>query len=94
MLGKNHSSSTTPAAANDNHSQEETTEKILQCKKSAAGILWQLKARHGNQVADLPLTKDVVGIVAMLGNVDDDILSRSECKYLLCSIIVQVWNYS
>ncbi|KAL6127231.1 hypothetical protein ACLB2K_075272 [Fragaria x ananassa] len=82
MLGKYHSSSTTPAAANDNHSQEETTENILQCKKSAAGILWQLKARHGNQVADLPLTKDVVGIVAMLGNVDDDILSRVLSEYL------------
>ncbi|XP_050387786.1 protein DEFECTIVE IN MERISTEM SILENCING 3-like [Argentina anserina] len=81
MLGKFHSS-TTPTAANGNHSLEETTEKILQCKKSAAGILWQLKAHHENQAVDLPLIKDVVGIVAMLGKVDDDNLSRLLSEFL------------
>ncbi|KAM5557604.1 protein DEFECTIVE IN MERISTEM SILENCING 3 [Rosa sericea] len=81
MLGNYHSSTTT-TTANDNHSREETTKKILQCEKSAAGILWQLKARHGNQAADLPLTKDIVGIVAMLGKVDDDNLSRLLSEYL------------
>lgn len=81
ILGKYHSA-TTPTTANDDHSEKETTEKILQHEKSAAGILLQLKTRHGNRAADIPLTKDVVGIVAMLGKVDDDNLSRLLSEYL------------
>lgn len=55
---------------------EEVNKQILQHEKSAAGILCQLKIRHGAQASHLTLTKDVVGIVATLGKVEDDILSR------------------
>lgn len=57
-------------------SEEETVENIIKQEKSAAGILCVLKTRHGNQTSHLSLTKDVLGIVATLGKVDDDNLSR------------------
>ncbi|KAM2318577.1 hypothetical protein ACFX1S_002155 [Malus domestica] len=85
ILGKYHTS-TTPKIEDDGHScrksEEETTEKILQHEKSAAGILWQLKTRHGTQAALLSPIKDVVGIVGMLGKVEDDNLSRIFSEYL------------
>ena len=56
--------------------EEEITEKILQHKESAAGILCELKSNQGTQASHLMLLKDVVGIVATLGKVDDDNLSR------------------
>uniref|UniRef100_A0A7N2MHC6 Protein DEFECTIVE IN MERISTEM SILENCING 3-like n=1 Tax=Quercus lobata TaxID=97700 RepID=A0A7N2MHC6_QUELO len=84
-LGKHHGSST-PKIEIENHSQlqseDQTTELILQHEKSAAGILCQLKARHGPQASHLQLTKDVLGIVATLGKVDDDNLSRLFSEYL------------
>ncbi|CAL0305430.1 unnamed protein product [Lupinus luteus] len=55
---------------------EEVNKEILKHEKSAAGIFCQLKTRHGTQASNLPLTKDVVGIVATLGKVEDDNLSR------------------
>ncbi|XP_055831255.1 protein DEFECTIVE IN MERISTEM SILENCING 3-like isoform X2 [Solanum dulcamara] len=61
---------------------EETLEHILIHEKSAAGIWCQLKHHHGTQASHLPLMKDVVGIVSMLGNVDDDNLSRLLSDYL------------
>ncbi|XP_059436554.1 protein DEFECTIVE IN MERISTEM SILENCING 3-like [Corylus avellana] len=71
---------------NENNSQlqteEQTTEQILQHEKSAAGILCQLKKPHGTQASHRPLTKDVLGIVATLGKVDDDNLSRLFAEYL------------
>lgn len=63
-------------------SEQETIEQILRYEKSAAGIWCQLKTRHGTQASHLPLTKDVLGIVAMLGKVDDDNLSRLLSDYL------------
>ena len=57
-------------------SDEEVNKQILQHEKSAAGILCQIKTRHGTQASHLPQTKDVVGIVATLGQVEDDNLSR------------------
>ena len=51
-------------------------EEILRHEKSAAGVLCQLKARHGAQASNIPMTKGVLGIVAALGKVDDDDLSR------------------
>ncbi|KAH0978785.1 hypothetical protein GBA52_005962 [Prunus armeniaca] len=85
ILGKYHTS-TASKIENEDHShcksEEETTKKILQREKSAAGILWQLKTRHGTQAAHLTLTKDVLGIVAMLGKVEDDNLSRLLSEYL------------
>ncbi|XP_022763799.1 protein DEFECTIVE IN MERISTEM SILENCING 3-like isoform X1 [Durio zibethinus] len=85
MLGKHHSSSA-PKIENKDHShlqsEEETIEQILRHEKSAAGILCQLKTRHGTQASHLTLTKDVLGLVATLGKVDDENLSRLFSEYL------------
>lgn len=78
-LGKYHSSSAA-TIENEDHShrqsEEEIHEQITQQEKSAAGILCQLKARHSSQASHLTLAKDVLGIVATLGKVGDDNLSR------------------
>lgn len=79
VLSKYHSSGT-PKIENEDYprlqSEEETSEQIIQHEKSAAGIFCQLKARHGAQASHLTSIKDVLGIVAMLGKVDDENLSR------------------
>lgn len=79
ILGKYHSSSG-PKTENENHfslqSEEETTGQILQHEKSAAGVFCKLKTRHGSQASHLQSTKDVLGIVASLGIVEDENLSR------------------
>ncbi|KAI9073249.1 hypothetical protein K1719_044771 [Acacia pycnantha] len=62
--------------------EEEITEKILQHKESAAGIFCELKSNQGTQASHLMLLKDVVGVVATLGKVDDDNLSRLLSEYL------------
>ncbi|KAK7350985.1 hypothetical protein VNO77_10093 [Canavalia gladiata] len=61
---------------------EEVNKQILKHEKSAAAVLCQLKIRHGAQASHLTLTKDVVGIVATLGKVEDDNLSRLLSEYL------------
>ncbi|XWS48575.1 hypothetical protein CRYUN_Cryun13aG0088500 [Craigia yunnanensis] len=85
MLGKYHSSSA-PTIENKDHShlqsEEETTEQILRHEKSAAAILCQLKTLHGTQASLLTSTKDVLGVVATLGKVDDENLSRLFSEYL------------
>lgn len=90
MLGKYHSSSS-PKIENKDHShlqnEEETTEQILRHENSAAGILYQLKTHHGTQASHLNLTKDVLGVVATLGKVDDENLSRSVCNVFIFSFI-------
>uniref|UniRef100_A0A2N9IVL3 FHA domain-containing protein n=1 Tax=Fagus sylvatica TaxID=28930 RepID=A0A2N9IVL3_FAGSY len=99
LQGKNHASSI-PKIDNENHSQlqtvEQTTELILQHEKSAAGILCQLKTRHGPQASHIQLTKDVLGIVATLGKVDDDNLSRLFSEYLgletMLAIVCQTYE--
>ncbi|CAL5434732.1 unnamed protein product [Camellia sinensis] len=63
-------------------SEEEPLEHIIEHEKSAAGILCLLKTCHGNEASNLLLTKDVLGIVATLGKVDDDNLSRLLSEYL------------
>ncbi|KAM3233596.1 protein DEFECTIVE IN MERISTEM SILENCING 3 [Capsicum annuum] len=63
-------------------SEEETIEHILKHEKSAAGIWCQLKTHHGTQASHLPMLKDILGVVAMLGNVDDDNLNRLLSDYL------------
>ncbi|KAL5736894.1 hypothetical protein ACOSP7_031351 [Xanthoceras sorbifolium] len=84
ILGKYHS--TSESLIENDHSnlqnEEETTEQILQHEKSAAGVLFQLKTRHGAQASLLALTKDVLGIVASLGKVGDENLSRLFSEYL------------
>ncbi|XP_061337949.1 protein DEFECTIVE IN MERISTEM SILENCING 3-like isoform X2 [Gastrolobium bilobum] len=84
-IGKSESSSTTKIGNVDNPNpttDEEVNKQILQHEKSAAGILCQLKTRHGAQVSHLTPTKDVVGIVAMLGKIEDDNLSRLFSEYI------------
>ncbi|XP_024029766.1 protein DEFECTIVE IN MERISTEM SILENCING 3 [Morus notabilis] len=84
-LGKYHSSSATTIENEDpshRQSEEEIHEQITQQEKSAAGILCQLKARHSSQASHLTLAKDVLGIVATLGKVGDDNLSRLFSEYL------------
>ncbi|XP_028061995.1 protein DEFECTIVE IN MERISTEM SILENCING 3-like isoform X13 [Camellia sinensis] len=84
-LGQYHSSSM-PMMEDGDHtgvdSEEEPLEHIIEHEKSAAGILCLLKTCHGNEAANLLLTKDVLGIVATLGKVDDDNLSRLLSEYL------------
>ncbi|XP_030463894.1 protein DEFECTIVE IN MERISTEM SILENCING 3 isoform X2 [Syzygium oleosum] len=95
ILGKYHSSA--PPTAEDNSlsngGDEETTEQILKRDQSAAGIWCQLKNSHGTQAPVLALSKDVVGIVATLGKVDDENLSRLLSEYLgadtMLSIVCQ-----
>ncbi|KAI3917398.1 hypothetical protein MKW98_027317, partial [Papaver atlanticum] len=69
---------------NSTHVQTEeyTVQQILRQVKSAAGVICQLKINHATQVSNLPLTKDVLGIVATLGHVDDDNLSRLFSEFL------------
>lgn len=68
--------------------EEEETEQIMRHEKSAAGLLCKLKplkSHHATQALNLALTKDalgIIGIVASLGRVDDDNLSRLLSEYL------------
>ncbi|XP_016460859.1 protein DEFECTIVE IN MERISTEM SILENCING 3 isoform X1 [Nicotiana tabacum] len=84
-LGR-YQSASEPGSQNNESSnrrnEEEIIEQILKHDKSAAGIYCQLKTHHGPQVTHLPLLKDVIGIVALLGKVDDDNLSRLLSDYL------------
>ncbi|XP_059459337.1 protein DEFECTIVE IN MERISTEM SILENCING 3-like isoform X2 [Corylus avellana] len=83
-LGRYHCSANVAETANDNssHTEEETMGQILQQENSAAGVFCWLKANHLSQALDLPLTKDVLGVVANLARVDDDNLSRLLSEYL------------
>ncbi|XP_065867910.1 protein DEFECTIVE IN MERISTEM SILENCING 3-like isoform X3 [Euphorbia lathyris] len=64
--------------------QHEDNLKILKSQRNKLedsildlqGILCQLTTRHGTHAPQLGFTKDVLGIVATLGKVDDDNLSR------------------
>ncbi|XP_077226590.1 uncharacterized protein LOC143859983 [Tasmannia lanceolata] len=83
ILRKYHSSSQSKAGSqNLNHAQSEqsTIEQILRQEKTAAGIFCQLKLR--NATPGSRLTKDVLGVVATLGRVEDDNLSRLLSEYL------------
>ncbi|XP_073311564.1 protein DEFECTIVE IN MERISTEM SILENCING 3-like isoform X1 [Primulina huaijiensis] len=63
-------------------SEQETLGNILKHEKSAAALLCMIKSQPESQASDHPLTKDVLGIVATLGKVDDDNLSRLLSEYL------------
>ncbi|KAK1277028.1 hypothetical protein QJS04_geneDACA019614 [Acorus gramineus] len=62
--------------------EQQTVEQILQQDQTAAGLFFQLKLRHEAQASNLPFTKDVLGVVALLGKVNDDNLSRLLSEYL------------
>ncbi|KAM3381798.1 protein DEFECTIVE IN MERISTEM SILENCING 3 isoform X3 [Capsicum galapagoense] len=64
--------------SSNGQNEEETIQQILKYDKSAAGIYCQLKP----QIARLPSLKNMMGIVALLGKVDDDNLSRILSNYL------------
>ncbi|CAK9151608.1 unnamed protein product [Ilex paraguariensis] len=84
-LGKHHSSSLSMTENEDLshlHREEEIVEHILRHEKSAAGILCKLNTPHETLTSDITLTKDVLGIVATLGRVDDVNLSRLLSEYL------------
>lgn len=83
-LGKYHSShvAVVKTENTNNLTEENTVNQILQQEKSAAGVLCQLKSRHGSLASKLPFTKGVLGIVATLGRLDDDNLSRLFSEYL------------
>ncbi|KAG9448241.1 hypothetical protein H6P81_014369 [Aristolochia fimbriata] len=89
-LGNYHSSN---APNNENlddaQSERQTIEQILKHEKTAAGIVCQLKIRHGS-VLQAPLMENVLGIVAMLGKVSDDNLSRVFSEYLGLEIMMAV----
>ncbi|WJX83819.1 hypothetical protein P8452_66451 [Trifolium repens] len=68
-IGKSKSSSTTKIEIGNAGDPHITTEE-------------EVKTRHGEQASLLTLIKDVVGIVAMLGKVEDANLSRLFSEYL------------
>ncbi|XP_019200516.1 PREDICTED: protein DEFECTIVE IN MERISTEM SILENCING 3-like isoform X2 [Ipomoea nil] len=82
-LGKHHSAAA-PKIENDQdaRSEEETVKQIMRSGRSAAAVLCHLKTNHGTQASNIPLSKDVLGIVATLGRVEDDNLSRILSDYL------------
>lgn len=57
-------------------SEEETIKRILMHANSAARILCQLKTHNEIQAYDGLWMKDVVGIVATLGKLENDNLSK------------------
>ncbi|KAL0448207.1 UNVERIFIED_CONTAM: protein DEFECTIVE IN MERISTEM SILENCING 3 [Sesamum latifolium] len=65
-------------------SEEEIIQHILKCEKSVAGLLCRMRSNPEaqKQVSDHPLMKDVLGVVATLGKVDDANLSRLLSEYL------------
>ncbi|KAI5671288.1 hypothetical protein M9H77_11652 [Catharanthus roseus] len=84
-LGKYHSDSEQKLENLDlphDHSEEETIKNILRHANSAAGILCQLKTHHQVQASNIPWMKDVLGVVATLGKLLDDNLSRLLAAYL------------
>ncbi|KAL8148425.1 protein DEFECTIVE IN MERISTEM SILENCING 3-like isoform X2 [Apium graveolens] len=80
-IGKYHTS-TESVTENVDAQIEEGTSEYLNQGKSAAGLICQLKAGHEIQVSQSPLVKDVLGIVATLGKVDDENLGRLLAEYL------------
>lgn len=91
ILGKYHSSSA-PEVDNEDHSnhhsEEETTERILQHENTAAAVLSQMKMHYGTQASLLQVTQDVLGIVASLGKVEDENLSRLVWSYFQLHLLV------
>ncbi|XP_051121824.1 protein DEFECTIVE IN MERISTEM SILENCING 3 [Andrographis paniculata] len=62
--------------------EEETAQSILKYEKSVAAIFYSLKTKPEGQASNHPWMKDVVGVVAMLGKVNDANLSRLLSDYL------------
>ncbi|KAG8045462.1 hypothetical protein GUJ93_ZPchr0008g12260 [Zizania palustris] len=81
----NYYSSMAPITNNDTsveEAEQRSIQSILNQDKTAAGIICQLKVRHYQQVSKMSLMKDVLGIVASMGKVNDDNLSRILSEFL------------
>lgn len=63
------------------HSVDDTLEEIKRQGTTAAG-LWLDLSRRSVQSRESPILQDVVGIVALLGKVEDDVLSWALSEYL------------
>ncbi|KAK9704705.1 hypothetical protein RND81_07G006000 [Saponaria officinalis] len=84
-LGKSLSSgapNTEDDDSSNGRTEEGTVEQILNHEKSAAIIFCHLKNRHGIQLSNHSLSQELLGIVATLGKVDNDNLSRLFSEYL------------
>ncbi|KAI3800228.1 hypothetical protein L1987_35539 [Smallanthus sonchifolius] len=80
-LGKNHSSDAPMIQDKDPSRTQATCQHIMQHEKSAASIVCQLK--YNDTYTDPnSSTNDVLGVVATLGKVNDDNLSRILSEYL------------
>ncbi|KAI4337974.1 hypothetical protein L6164_016333 [Bauhinia variegata] len=86
QIGKYHHTSNKPKIENGDNahltSEEDINEQIMRHERSAAGIFCQLQTRHAAQASNLTLIKDVVGVVATLGRVEDNKLSMLFSEYL------------
>lgn len=60
-----------------NQTENQFFELISQQTKTASNIIFTMKTKHPTHMLKLPTTKGVLGLVAMLGKVKDDNLSRS-----------------
>ncbi|KAL0904101.1 hypothetical protein M5K25_026175 [Dendrobium thyrsiflorum] len=64
------------------HTEKQMNDQVIQLDKTAASIICEVKDRHGSMLSTLKCTKDVLGIVASLGKVCDQNLSRILSEYL------------
>ncbi|KAL8172122.1 hypothetical protein V2J09_023926 [Rumex salicifolius] len=84
-LGKFNSSSAIKLEGDESlyaRNDKDTLLQIMKYDKSAAGILCQVQAHQDFQNSSSILTQDVVGVVATLGQVEDDMLSRLLSEHL------------
>ncbi|PNT70225.1 protein DEFECTIVE IN MERISTEM SILENCING 3 isoform X2 [Brachypodium distachyon] len=72
--------------ANNGTSVQEADQRVIQSichqDKTAASIVCELRNRHSVQASKVPQLKDVLGVVATLGKVNDDNLSSILSEYL------------
>ncbi|XP_020576145.1 protein DEFECTIVE IN MERISTEM SILENCING 3-like [Phalaenopsis equestris] len=64
------------------NTEKQTLDHIRQLDETAAGIICHVKDQHGSAASTLQCTKDIIGIVASLGKVKDEELSRTLSEYL------------
>ncbi|PKA45830.1 hypothetical protein AXF42_Ash018381 [Apostasia shenzhenica] len=64
------------------NSEKQTIDQIRQLDQTAASIICQVQDQHGLMASTLRCTKDIVGILASLGKVNDKNLSRLLSEYL------------
>lgn len=83
ISAKYHLNSTSQGTSKNggSHNEEETMEQILKQETTAAAMLCQLKTHHSVLLSNLPVTKDVLGVVATLAGVENDNLNRSVLQF-------------